>query len=199
MAHTLNDNDADTRKTIQYFETIGQRAIWHQGWKAVTYHHRGTSFDDDVRELYHLDVDLAEIDNLADQHPEELTELIDLWWREAERYGVLPLDDLVVTGGSGWWPEPGDRWVLYQDAVLPHFFRTGPRVRGVSHRITARIERGSTNAEGVIIADGGGSAAGAFSCSATGSTTPPTTSATGVAWCLAWRSRRVRSPCAPTS
>ena len=45
--------------------------------------------------------------------------------------------------------------MLYQDAVLPHFFRTGPRVRGVSHRTTARIERRSTNAEGVIIADGG--------------------------------------------
>ena len=155
MAHTLNDNDADTRKTIQYFETIGQRALWHRGWKAVTFHHRGTSFDDDVWELYHLDVDLAEIDNLAEQHPEKLKGLIDLWWREAEHYGVLPLDDLTGRRGVGWWPEPKNRWVLYQDAVLPHFFKAGPRVRGVSHRITARIERGSTNAEGAIIADGG--------------------------------------------
>ena len=155
MAHTLNDNDADTRKTIQYFETIGQRALWHRGWKAVTFHHRGTSFDDDVWELYHLDVDLAELDNLAEQHPEKLKGLIDLWWREAERYGVLPLDDLTGRRGTGWWPEPKNRWVLYQDAVLPHFFKAGPRVRGVSHRITARVERGSTNAEGAIIADGG--------------------------------------------
>ena len=155
MAHTLNENDAHTRKTIQYFETIGQRAIWHQGWKAVTFHHRGTSFDDDVWELYHLDVDLAEIDNLAEAHPEKLKGLIDLWWREAERYGVLPLDDLTGRRGTGWWPEPKKRWVLYQDAVLPHFFKAGPRVRGVSHRITARVERGSTNAEGAIIADGG--------------------------------------------
>lgn len=155
MAHTLNDNDADTHKTVQYFETIGQRAIWHEGWKAVTLHHRGTSFDDDVWELYHLDVDLAEIDNLAEEHPEKLQELIDLWWREAERYGVLPLDDLTGRRGIGWWPEPKHRWVLYQDAVLPHFFRAGPRVRGVSHRITARIERSSTNAQGTIIADGG--------------------------------------------
>lgn len=155
MAHTLNDNDADTKKTVQYFETIGQRAIWHKGWKAVTFHHRGTDFDDDVWELYHLDVDLAEIDNLADQHPEKLKELIDLWWSEAERYGVLPLDDLTGRRGIGFLPEPGNRWVLYQDAVLPHFFRAGPRVRGVSHRITARIERPSTIAQGAIIADGG--------------------------------------------
>ena len=155
MAHTLNDNDADTHKTVQYFETIGQRAIWHEGWKAVTFHHRGRSFDDDVWELYHLDVDLAEIDNRADEHPEKLKELVDLWWSEAERYGVLPLDDLTGRRGIGWWPEPGNRWVLYQDAVLPHFFRAGPRVRGVSHRITARIERSSTSAQGTIIADGG--------------------------------------------
>ena len=155
MAHTFDDNAADTRKTTQYFETIGQRGIWHRGWKAVTFHRRGTPFDDDAWELYHLDEDLAEIDDRAGDHPEKLKALIELWWREAERYGVLPLDDLTGRRGVGWWPEPGDRWVLYQDAVLPHFFKAGPRVRGCSHRITARVERTTTQAGGVIIADGG--------------------------------------------
>ena len=155
MAHTLNDDGADTRKRTQYFETVGQRGIWHKGWKAVTFHQRGTSFDDDVWELYHLDVDLAEIDNLADEHPDKLKELVDLWWSEAERYGVLPLDDFGGRHSIGWWPEPKNRWVLYQDAVLPHHFHAVPRVRGVSHRITARVDRSSTNVEGTIIADGG--------------------------------------------
>lgn len=155
MVHTLNNNEADTQKKIQYFETIGQRAVWHEGWKAVTFHTKGTDFDSDVWELYHLDQDLAEIDNLADQHPEKLKEMIDLWWREAEQYGVLPLDDVGGRNGVGWWPEPRDRWVLYQDAVLPHHFKSGPRVLGLSHRITARIERKSTNDEGTIVADGG--------------------------------------------
>ncbi len=155
MAHTLDDDDADTHKTIQYFETIGQRAIWHEGWKAVTFHQPGTSFDDDPWELYHLDEDLAEIDNLADQHPDKLEALINLWWQEAEAYGVLPLDDLAGRAGVGWWPEPKHRWVLYQDAVFPHFFKAGPRVRGVSHRITARIQRRDITDDGVIIADGG--------------------------------------------
>ena len=68
--------------------------------------------------------------------------------REAERYGVLPLDDISQRSSVGWWPEPKDRWVLYQDAVLPHHFKGGPRVRGVSHRITARIERQSTDRDG---------------------------------------------------
>ncbi|MEE2898302.1 MAG: arylsulfatase [Gemmatimonadota bacterium] len=155
MARTLNDNSAETGKKIQYFETIGQRALWHEGWKAVTFHERDTSFDDDVWELYHLDEDLAELNNLAEAHPAKLEELIELWWREAERYGVLPLDDLNLRKGVGWWPERKDRWVLYQDAVLPHFFKAGPRVRGLSHRITARIERTSVRDDGVIIADGG--------------------------------------------
>ena len=155
MAHTLNDNDADTMKRIQYFETVGQRAIWQDGWKAVTFHTRGTHFDSDVWELYDLDRDLAEIDNLAEEHPEKLKEMVALWWREAKRYGVLPLDDLGGKNGVGWWPEPTNRWVLYQDAVLPHHINTGPRLLGTSHRITARIERASTADEGVIIADGG--------------------------------------------
>lgn len=155
MAHTLNDNEADTRKRVQYFETVGQRAIWQEGWKAVTFHTRGTDFDSDVWELYDLDRDLAEIDNLADEHPEKLKEMVALWWREAARYGVLPLDDLGGKHGVGWWLEPPSRWVLYQDAVLPHHIKTGPRLLGTSHRITARIERGLPAEEGVIVADGG--------------------------------------------
>ena len=155
MAHTLNDDQADTRKRIQYFETVGQRAIWHVGWKAVTFHTRGTDFDSDVWQLYHLDEDLAEIDDLADRHPEKLNEMVALWWREAERYGVLPLDDLGGPNGVGWWPEPPNRWVLYQDAVLPHHFKAGPRLLGTSHRVTARIERASIHDVGVIVADGG--------------------------------------------
>ena len=155
MVHTLNDDEADTRKRIQYFETVGQRAIWHGGWKAVTFHTRGTDFDSDVWELYNLDEDLAEIDDLADRHPDKLKEMVALWWREAERYGVLPLDDMGGRNGVGWWPEPPSRWVLYQDAVLPHYFKAGPRLLGTPHRITARIERASSQAEGVIVADGG--------------------------------------------
>lgn len=81
--------------------------------------------------------------------------MVALWWREAQRYGVLPLDDLGGRNGVGWWPEPKDRWVLYQDAVLPHHIKSGPRLLGVSHRITARIERASTTHGGAILADGG--------------------------------------------
>ena len=118
MADTLNDNGAETNKRVQYFETVGQRGIWHDGWKAAARHERGKPFDTDVWELYNLDVDLAEIDDLAEEHPDKLKELIDLFWQEAEHYGVLPLDDLSRRQPASWLPEPKNRWVLYQDALL---------------------------------------------------------------------------------
>lgn len=155
LAHTLADDKADTQKKVQYFETTGHRAIWQEGWKAVTFHSKGDDFETESWELYHLDEDMAEIVNLSETHPEKLKQMIDLWWREAKQYGVLPLDDMGGKNGVGWWPEPKDRWVLYQDAVLPHHFKSAPRVRGVSHRMTVRIERASTSVGGVIVADGG--------------------------------------------
>jgi len=98
---------------------------------------------------------MAEINDLGGEHPDRLNELIGLWRREAERFGVLPLDDMAGRTGIGWQPEDRSRWVLHQDAVLPHFYRAAPRARGLSHRITARIDRESAACDGVIIADGG--------------------------------------------
>ena len=75
MTDTFNDNDAATRKSVQYFEIVGQRGIWQEGWKAVTFHQRGDDYDADARERYHLDKDIAGIDNLAADHPEKLESL----------------------------------------------------------------------------------------------------------------------------
>ncbi|KAA9153598.1 arylsulfatase [Amycolatopsis acidicola] len=93
LRYTFGGADETTRRGTQYFEMYGHRAIWHEGWKAVAYHERGTSYDDDVWELYHLDEDFSECHNLAAQHPEVLQNLIGRWWSEAARYDVFPLDD----------------------------------------------------------------------------------------------------------
>ena len=93
LAGSLASADADPARSVQYFEMLGHRGIWHDGWKAVTHHDRGTAFDDDRWELYHLDEDFSETNDLAERHPERLQEMIDLWWQEAEKHGVLPLDD----------------------------------------------------------------------------------------------------------
>ena len=152
---TLAEADAPSPNTTQYFEMVGNRAIWHEGWKAVTFHEPGADYDAEPWELYHLDEDIAELNDLAESEPNRLAEMIELWWQEAERYGVLPLDDL--SGGHQLRlqrPGPG-RWVFQQGAVLPHFFRQGPFLLGSSHRIEAKIERESRSQSGVILADGG--------------------------------------------
>ena len=155
LSSTLGDPDAPSSKTTQYFEMIGNRAIWHEGWKAVTFHEPGADYDAEPWELYHLEEDIAELNDLANAEPERLARMIDLWWQEAERYGVLPLDD--HSGGHQLRllrPGPG-RWVFHQGAVLPHFFRGGPFLLGSSHRIEARIQRDHVAQQGTILADGG--------------------------------------------
>ena len=103
FAHTLADASATSRHVTQYYEMIGSRAIYHDGWKAVAYHparaavYDGTDvskpFDDDVWELYHVAEDFSEVRDLADARPEKLAELQALWWNEAERNQVLPLNN----------------------------------------------------------------------------------------------------------
>ena len=93
MLYTFDNPEEKTRKQVQYYEILGSRAIWADGWKAVTWHKSGADFRKDTWELYHSDVDWSETNNLATSNPEKLKELIDLWWVEAKKYQVLPLDD----------------------------------------------------------------------------------------------------------
>ena len=88
--------DEPSRHRVQYFEMVGHRAIHADGWKAVTRHTPGVSFDDDQWELYDLGADPSECHDLAAEQPDRLAELVELWWVEAERAGVLPLDDRGV-------------------------------------------------------------------------------------------------------
>jgi len=93
LAPTFDDAGAALDRGPQYFEMLGHRGIYQDGWKAVTHHEPGTPFDDDNWELYHLAEDFSETNDLAAREPEKLAAMKDLWWAEAERHGVLPLDD----------------------------------------------------------------------------------------------------------
>ena len=85
---------------------LGLGAIYHDGWKAVTYHPVGPVYDDglranapcddDVWELYHVAEDVSESRDLAAEFPEKVAELVALWWEEARRNDVLPLDNRVL-------------------------------------------------------------------------------------------------------
>ena len=72
---------------------FGHRGLVQDGWKAVAFHPLGSSFDQDKWELFHLDHDFSETDDLAAQEPARLKAMIAEWWKQAEAHQVLPLDD----------------------------------------------------------------------------------------------------------
>lgn len=96
----LSDPAAPAVNTVQYFENAGSRALIAEldgtWWKAVTKHNQGDDFDVEPWELYDLSNDPSECDDLAALQPARLDELVALWWSEAERHGVLPLDDRLI-------------------------------------------------------------------------------------------------------
>ena len=91
----------DTRKT-QYFEMIGNRAIYHDGWYAGTIHKAPWEFkprrplEEDIWELYNVNEDFSQANNLADKNPEKLEELKKKFMEEAVKYNVLPIDDRSI-------------------------------------------------------------------------------------------------------
>lgn len=119
LRYTFRSGDEPSRKDTQYFEMNGQRAIWQDGWKAVTHHAPElepilvllgdaasvTDFDADRWELYHLDEDWNELNDLAQAEPERLAMLVDRWWKEAEAHDVLPLGAII--GGMRGGPMSG--------------------------------------------------------------------------------------------
>jgi arylsulfatase len=152
MAYTF-EADGPTRKETQYFEMLGDRAIWQRGWKAVTRHPEGTDFDADQWELYHLDEDFAELNDLATREPERLRKLIELWWSEAGKYNVLPLDDRE-------WQRAAQRLKMnprthyeYLGDMARIDRLSAPDISERSYLITADFEAGE-NVEGVILAWG---------------------------------------------
>ena len=90
---SLFDSAAPAKAGPQHFEMFGHRGIWKDGWKAVAFHPPGRPFDADQWELYHLDRDFSETHDLATEQPAKLEEMVALWWTQAEKHQVLPLDD----------------------------------------------------------------------------------------------------------
>src|SRR5687767_9117829 len=96
MLYTFDDAKAKDRRTTQYFELFGGRAIYHEGWWAGTRHgvdgvaaaHGGTPYDKDVWELYDTRNDFGHANDLAARNPEKLKELQALFDKEARKYNV---------------------------------------------------------------------------------------------------------------
>jgi arylsulfatase A-like enzyme len=159
FARTFDEPDAPSTRDVQYYEMLGCRALYRDGWKAVVYHplfDQSVSFDDDRWELYRVAVDASECHDLADEHPDKLRELIAIWWSEAERNNVLPLDNAPFDRMFGEErPEHAarPRYVYYPFAG-PVTEEAAVNVRNRSHRITADVDIPEGGAEGVLLAQG---------------------------------------------
>lgn len=161
MAYTFDaEPDAPTQKDVQYYAMLGTRGIWKDGWKAAAVHApisgKG-NFDKDQWELYHVAEDRSESNNLAEEYPEKLQELIDEWFRQAEINKVLPLDDRAAAEILGT-ERPSqeakkDRYIYYPNtAPVPE--GVAVNIRGRDYKILANVEISDPNSSGVIFAHG---------------------------------------------
>jgi arylsulfatase len=152
--------DGPTQKKRQYYAMLGTRGIWEDGWKAVTTHAALVSkghFDKDPWELYHVAADRSESKNLAKENPEKLEALKKVWFEEADKNLVLPLDDrtaaelFAVERPSD---EPlRERYTYFPgSAGVPE--GVAVNVRNRSYKILANVEITDANASGVIVAMG---------------------------------------------
>jgi arylsulfatase len=151
------DGAAPATNTLQYFEMAGSRALVKDGWKAVCRHEKGADFDAEQWELYHLDQDASECVDLAQEQPERLAELISLWWQEAEREGVLPLDDRLIelfgTRFRDHSPHPVDRRYSYHPPMSPMPAQAAAPIGGRNFDLVAHVDR-TDGGEGVLYATG---------------------------------------------
>lgn len=93
---TFDRADAPPPRSTQYWEMFGRRAIYADGWKAVSTHEKGDDYDQDKWALYDTVTDFSEAVDVAEREPDRLETLKSLWWREAEANGVMPLDDRTL-------------------------------------------------------------------------------------------------------
>ena len=174
FAHTFDDAAAPTKRHTQYFEMFAHRAIYHDGWRAVcpfpgtSFAEAGVSFgqlelsEDKLRELdatgwelYHVDVDPAETKDLAEQERAKLIEMIALWYTEAGKFNVLPLDSRGTMRFADPRPQiaaPRDTYVYFPGTQsVPE--NVAAKVLNRAHTITVDAELAEGD-EGVLACHG---------------------------------------------
>jgi len=175
IAHTLEDARAESKRHTQYFEMLGHRSIYYDGWRAVcpwpgpSFTEAATGFGNPIPaeklteldakgwELYHVDEDFAENHNIAEGNRAKLIEMIATWYVEAGKYNVLPVD------GRGMPRMLDERPQITKDRThytfFPHTqavpYNAGPRLLNRTHTITADVEIPSEGAQGALVSFGG--------------------------------------------
>jgi arylsulfatase len=167
MLYTFDSGgeSAADRRTAQYFEMMGNRAIYRDGWVAATRHGipwktagQEKGFDADVWELYHVAEDFSQANNLAAKNPAKLEELQAAFETEARKFNVYPLDDRMagrmdhsnrpnaLAGLTSFTYGPGVAFINESATLNTH---------NVPFTITADVNAANEGADGVIAAMGG--------------------------------------------
>ncbi|RYV52798.1 arylsulfatase [Pengzhenrongella frigida] len=181
FASALGDSTAPSRHHTQYFEMLGHRAIYKDGWRAVcpwpgpSFTEAGVGFGQPISsaklseldatgwELYHVAQDPAENHDLAADHRERLIAMIAAWYVEAGKYGVMPIDGSGLARMVSEKPQvalPRDHYTYRPNTQsIPYF--ASPHVLNRPHSITASVDIPDGGAEGVLLCQG--TAAGGYS------------------------------------
>ncbi|MBW1688984.1 MAG: arylsulfatase, partial [Deltaproteobacteria bacterium] len=165
MRYAFDDAEAPNRKQRQYYEMFGNRAIWVDGWKAVTLHAKRMPwdvnvvkpFEQDEWELYHVDEDFSEFTDLADKYPEKLAELQEIFDEEAWKYNVYPLyDDMIkrLAAQQDRLFEGKTEFVYFAPGAVRIAEKSSVPVKDRSHDIVTNIDL-KGDEEGVIVCVGG--------------------------------------------
>ena len=182
FAHTIPDADQLTRHHTQYFEMMGHRSIYHDGWRAVcpwpgeSYTESGGFFGDPMSadrlteldatgwELYNVADDVAETQNLAEQNRPKLIEMIGRWYAEAGKYNVFPIDSRGVMRLLDERPTIAQERSTYvyrpNTQAVPSL--AAAKVLNRPHSITADVVIPAGGAEGVLLSHGGNDGGYAF-------------------------------------
>jgi hypothetical protein len=158
MLSTFDSASAVGKRTTQYFEMLGNRAIYHDGWIAAALSGQTTwlppapdAMLQQPWELYHISDDYSEAHNLAGQYPRKIAELESLFGQEAKRNKVYPLNPMWVGRQS----RPTGKHFTYWGPTGHLYLSLKPQYENHSHTITAYVTIPKGGANGVLMADGG--------------------------------------------
>jgi len=166
MVYTFEDAKAPSERVTQYFEMLGNRALYHNGWVAGCLHGRlpwetgggGLSFDEDTWELYNIENDFSQANDLAAKEPAKLRDLQDRFMAEAAKYNVLPLDDrFAQRADPSLKPSHmrGKKKFVYPPGTIRIGERSSPNTKDVHHTLAAEVVIPDGGAEGVLVCCGG--------------------------------------------
>jgi arylsulfatase A-like enzyme len=174
FAHVFDNANAPSKHHTQYFEMMGHRSVYHDGWRAVcpwpgpSFAEAGHGFGEPISaeklteldakhwELYHIDTDCAENHNVADQFREKLIEMIATWYVEAGKYDVLPVDGRGQTRFADPRPQiaPARTSYTYYPGTQTIPTNCAANILNRSHSFTADVEIPKGGAEGVLTSAG---------------------------------------------